>query len=156
MCQAERAFDAEAHLSPHTLGVLRSLPVKSIRIPAWIPSCGNSGLDPRYWCPRPAWRLRLRVRAPGLQLDLRVRCGRQPQASVAGGVHSKGGAGQCSWQEACSQGRGFGRGRACQSPSIHVCPPWGGVDQGGSCPLGRGVDSVPLPVNLGFSAHPAA
>mgnify|MGYP006996432434 CR=1 FL=1 len=118
MCQAGRAFDAEAHLSPHTLGVLRSLPVKSIRIPAWIPSCGNSGLDPRYWCPRPAWRLRLRVRAPGLQLDLRVRCGRQPQASVAGGVHSKGGAGRCSGQEACSQGRGFGRCRACQSLSI--------------------------------------
>lgn len=39
LCQAERASDAEAHVSPHTPVVLRSPSVKSIRIPAWIPSC---------------------------------------------------------------------------------------------------------------------
>lgn len=60
------------------------------------------------------------------------------------------------WAGSVFQGRGLGPGRACQGPSIHVCPPWGGADQGGSCPLGHGVGSVPPPANPGFSAHPAA
>lgn len=42
-------------------------------------------------------------------------------------------------------------------PSMSATPhPRGGVDQGGSCPLGRGVGSGPPPANPGFSAHLAA